>query len=98
MFLRDKLHNLYIPGFPILMESFYIQEQLLKRYLPKLYHHLTDLGLSSDIYSTRWYITLFSGGVVRYHTLLRIWDVYFLCGYDIFFFVAIALLKSYESE
>ncbi|CEP09629.1 hypothetical protein [Parasitella parasitica] len=115
MFLRDKLHNLYIPGFPMLMESFYIQEALLRRYLPKLYIHLvsmslstlktyrgihyikTDLGLSSDIYSTRWYITLFAGGVVQYHTLMRIWDVYFLCGYDIFFFVAVALLKSHEA-
>ncbi|KAG2229616.1 rab-GTPase-TBC domain-containing protein [Thamnidium elegans] len=98
MFLRDKLHNLYIPGFPILMESFFIQERLLKRYMPKLYQHLADLGLSSDIYSTRWYITLFSGGVVRYHTLMRIWDAYFLCGYDVFFFVAVTLLKSYESR
>ncbi|GAA5795789.1 hypothetical protein HPULCUR_001151 [Helicostylum pulchrum] len=98
MFLRDGLHNLYIPGFPILMESFFIQERLLKRYMPKLYNHLADLGLSSDIYSTRWYITLFAGGVVRYHTLMRIWDAYFLCGYDLFFFVAITLLKNYESR
>ncbi|KAI8877369.1 RabGAP/TBC, partial [Backusella circina FSU 941] len=98
MFLRDKLHNLYIPGFPSLMESFFIQEKLLRRYLPKLLKHLTELGLSSDVYSTRWYITLFTGGVIRYHTLLRIWDAYFLCGYDVFFFVAIALLSTYESK
>ncbi|CEJ00572.1 hypothetical protein RMCBS344292_14624 [Rhizopus microsporus] len=96
MFLRDKLHDLYIPGFPTLMESFFIQDNLLKRYRPRLYHHL--LGLSSDIYATRWYITLFTGGVVQYHTLLRIWDIYFLCGYDIFFFVVIALLKEYEGR
>ncbi|KAG1085224.1 hypothetical protein G6F42_021481 [Rhizopus arrhizus] len=98
MFLREKLHNLYIPGFPMLMESFYIQEALLKGYLPKLNQHLADLGLSSDIYSTRWYITLFTGGVVNYHTLMRIWDVYFLCGYDVFFFVAVALLKTHEAR
>ena len=58
----------------------------------------TDLGLSSDIYSTRWYITLFTGGIVNYHTLMRIWDVYFLCGYDVFFFVAVALLKLHEGR
>lgn len=57
-----------------------------------------DLGLSSDIYATRWYITLFSGGVINYHTLMRIWDAYFLGGYDVFFFVAVALLKSYEGK
>lgn len=47
MFLRDKLHNLYIPGFPILMESFFIQERLLKRYMPKLYDHLVSTCMYS---------------------------------------------------
>ncbi|KAI8062301.1 rab-GTPase-TBC domain-containing protein [Gilbertella persicaria] len=98
MFIRDSLHHLYIPGFPALLESFFIQDTLLQQYIPKLYHHLTQLGLSSDIYATRWYITLFAGGVIQYHTLIRIWDVYFLCGYDIFFFVAVALLKIYEAR
>lgn len=40
MFLRDGLHNLFIPGFPALLESFYIQEQLIRRYLPKLHRHM----------------------------------------------------------
>ncbi|KAI8148224.1 rab-GTPase-TBC domain-containing protein [Fennellomyces sp. T-0311] len=98
MFLRDGLHDLFIPGFPALMESFYLQEQLVERYLPKLHHHLLNVGLSSDAYATRWYITLFTGGVVAYHTLLRIWDVYFLVGFDIFYFVAIALLKTHQDQ
>ena len=42
MFLRDGLHDLFIPGFPALMESFYIQEQLVERYLPKLHRHLVS--------------------------------------------------------
>ncbi|CAO3669636.1 unnamed protein product [Rhizopus stolonifer] len=42
MFLRDSLHNLYIPGFPALMESFFIQEGLLKQYLPRLFRHLVS--------------------------------------------------------
>lgn len=45
MFLRDKLHDLYIPGFPTLMESFFIQDNLLKRYRPRLYHHLVTISL-----------------------------------------------------
>ncbi|KAI9499356.1 rab-GTPase-TBC domain-containing protein [Zychaea mexicana] len=98
MFLRDGLHDLFIAGFPALMESFYIQEQLVERYMPKLHHHLMNVGLSSDAYATRWYITLFTGGVVSYQTLLRIWDVYFLVGFDIFYFVAIALLKTHQDQ
>ncbi|KAF7732155.1 hypothetical protein EC973_006410 [Apophysomyces ossiformis] len=98
MFLRDQLHNLFVPGFPALMESFYIQDTLVQRYLPKLFRHLTEIGLTSDVYATRWYITLFTGGVIQYHTLLRIWDIYFLCGFDIFYFVSVVLLKSYQEQ
>ncbi|KAI7859547.1 rab-GTPase-TBC domain-containing protein [Circinella umbellata] len=98
MFRRDGLHDLFIPGFPALMESFYIQEQLVERYLPKLHRHLLNLGLSSDAYATRWYITMFTGGVVSYQTLLRIWDVYFLLGFNVFFFVALALLKTHQDQ
>jgi hypothetical protein len=45
MFLRDNLRNLYIPGFPTLMESFFIQESLLMRYLPKVSQHLVIIKL-----------------------------------------------------
>ncbi|KAI8338162.1 rab-GTPase-TBC domain-containing protein [Chlamydoabsidia padenii] len=40
MFRRDNLHDLFIPGFPALMESFYIQEKLLTKLAPKLANHL----------------------------------------------------------
>ena len=57
-----------------------------------------NVGLSSDAYATRWYITLFTGGVVAYHTLLRIWDAYFLVGFDVFYFVGVALLKTHQGR
>lgn len=41
---------------------------------------------------------MFTGGVVKYQTLLRIWDVYFLEGFDVFYFVAIALLNTYQRK
>lgn len=98
MFLRDGLHNLFVPGFPALMESFFIQERLVERYLTRLYRHLQSIDVTSAAYATRWYITMFTGGVVKYQTLLRIWDVYFLEGFDVFYFVAIALLKTYQHQ
>ncbi|CDS02733.1 hypothetical protein LRAMOSA00137 [Lichtheimia ramosa] len=98
MFQRDGLHDLFVPGFPALMESFYVQERLLEKNLPKLAKHLHAKDVSSATYATRWYITLFTGGVVPYHTLLRILDVYFLVGYDIFYFVALALLKTHQDR
>ncbi|ORZ25044.1 rab-GTPase-TBC domain-domain-containing protein [Absidia repens] len=98
MFERDNLHDLFIPGFPALMESFYIQEKLLLCLAPSLANHLSRIGLTSDMFATRWYITLFTGGVVRYQTLLRIWDLYFLNGFDIFYCTAVALLMNQKDN
>ncbi|CAI2173248.1 4966_t:CDS:2 [Funneliformis geosporum] len=39
LFIRCNLHNLYIPGFPALMESFYVQEKLMNMYTPKISNH-----------------------------------------------------------
>ncbi|CAO3580256.1 unnamed protein product [Absidia cylindrospora] len=44
MFERDSLHDLFIPGFPALMESFYIQEKLLLCLAPRLANHLVKIG------------------------------------------------------
>lgn len=54
----------------------------------------SKLQITSSAYATRWYITLFTGGVVPYHTLLRIWDLFFLMGFDALYYVAVALLKE----
>ncbi|CAB5396194.1 unnamed protein product [Rhizophagus irregularis] len=36
MFTKCNLHDLYIPGFPALMESFYVQEKLMNKYAYKI--------------------------------------------------------------
>ncbi|GBB90243.1 hypothetical protein RclHR1_17120002 [Rhizophagus clarus] len=96
LFAKCNLHDLYIPGFPALMESFYIQEKLMNIYAHKILVHFKNLQVSTTAYATRWYITLFTSDVVPHHTLLRIWDLLMLYGFDILYFVAVALLKYNE--
>lgn len=36
MFTKCNLHDLFIPGFPALMESFYVQEKLMNKYAYKI--------------------------------------------------------------
>ncbi|RUS17086.1 rab-GTPase-TBC domain-containing protein [Endogone sp. FLAS-F59071] len=110
LFRRYNLHNLFIPGFPALIESFYIQEQLMQKYAPRvakafgssvaypLSSKQSKLQITSSAYATRWFITLFTGGVVPYHTLLRIWDLFFLMGFDALYYVAVALLKENQDN
>ncbi|CAG8453051.1 1120_t:CDS:2 [Scutellospora calospora] len=97
LFTRCNLHNLFIPGFPALLESFYVQEKLLIKYAPKISSQFNKLQLSSTAYATRWYITLFTSDVVPHHTVLRIWDLLMLHGFDILYFVAVALLKYHKA-
>ncbi|KAF9164109.1 hypothetical protein DFQ26_001799, partial [Actinomortierella ambigua] len=59
---------------------------------------LETMGITTASYASRWYITLFAAGVVPYRTLLRIWDVLFLEGFEWMYFVAIALLKYHEAR
>lgn len=40
MFEKCNLHDLFIPGFPALVEAFYIQERLIEKHLPKVSKHM----------------------------------------------------------
>ncbi|RHZ46810.1 hypothetical protein Glove_606g60 [Diversispora epigaea] len=96
LFGRCDLHNLYVPGFPALLESFYVQEKLMELNTPKIAEKFNELQISNTAYATKWYITLFTSDVVPHHTMLRIWDLMMLYGFDVLYFVAVALLKYYE--
>ncbi|KAG0096365.1 hypothetical protein BGZ93_004657 [Podila epicladia] len=96
LFERYNIHSLVIPGFPALFEAFYIQEGLTKKYAPKVFKALETMGIATPSYASRWYITLYSAGVVPYRTLLRIWDIFLLEGFEWLYFMAVALLKYHE--
>ncbi|KAF9433993.1 hypothetical protein BGZ76_008720 [Entomortierella beljakovae] len=97
LFEKYNINNLVVPGFPALFEAFYIQEELTKLYAPKVFEALETMGIATPSYASRWYITLYSAGVVPYRTLLRIWDILLLEGFDWLYFMAIALLKYHEA-
>ncbi|KAG0210050.1 hypothetical protein BGX28_009727 [Mortierella sp. GBA30] len=96
LFDRYNIKDLVVPGFPALFEAFYIQEELTQLYAPRVFQALSTMGIAVSSYASRWYITLYSGGVVPYRTLLRIWDIFLLEGFDWLYVMAIALLKYHE--
>ncbi|CAG8554283.1 34460_t:CDS:2 [Gigaspora margarita] len=77
--------------------GFYVQEKLLLKYAPKIASQFNKIELTTTAYATRWYITLFTSDVVPHHTVLRIWDLLMLHGFDILYFVAVALLKYHKA-
>ncbi|KAF9135112.1 hypothetical protein BGW39_004744 [Mortierella sp. 14UC] len=96
LFERYNINELVVPGFPALFEAFFIQEELTKIYAPNVFQALETMGIATPSYASRWYITLYSAGVVPYRTLLRIWDILLLEGFDWLYFMALALLKYHE--
>jgi hypothetical protein len=96
LFAKHNLEKLFQPGFPALMEAIYIQGHLLASCSPKLAQHLESIGVAPEMYSIRWYCTLFSNGVMPYRTTLRVWDLLMLEGFDVLICVTTGLLLHFQ--
>ncbi|ORX86641.1 RabGAP/TBC [Basidiobolus meristosporus CBS 931.73] len=93
-----SLREMFLPGFPKLMETFHVQAKLMKKHTTKLLKHLNKLDIQLSFFAARWYLTLFSAGVVPHQTALRIWDIFLLHGLDMLICVSVALLKYHEGS
>ncbi|KAL1917710.1 uncharacterized protein VTP21DRAFT_3544 [Calcarisporiella thermophila] len=96
LFRQFNLRFLFLPGFPMLLESFYLLEQLLKVHASRVARRMQELTISSSSYATRWLITLFTANVVDHQTQMRVWDIFMLNGFDVLLFVSVGLLKTLE--
>lgn len=91
---RDDLRLMYKSGFPLLFEYFWIQERLMKKFIPELAKHLEKHNISTSIYATKWYLTLFLSFPAR--LAARMWDIFLFYGIDVLPLIAIALLKIHS--
>ncbi|ETW87843.1 hypothetical protein HETIRDRAFT_431365 [Heterobasidion irregulare TC 32-1] len=97
--LHDKyrMHTIFSPGFPGLLESIFVQERLIQEMMPNVYAAFKTHTISTTSYATKWYITLFANSV-PFQTLLRLWDVFLLEGPDLFVVVAISIIWTYRDH
>ncbi|KAF8588332.1 RabGAP/TBC [Ramaria rubella] len=91
------MHTIFSPGFPGLLESIYVQERVMERFLPDVYASFKKHMISSTSYTTKWYITLFANSV-PFQTQLRLWDAFFLEGRDMIVVVAVAILWVFKDQ
>jgi len=92
-----EMEELWKPGFPGLAKSFFILEKLLEIYAPKLLEHLQQQQLSTSVYATQWFLTIFLYNL-DFAVALRIWDVFLYEGFPFVYAVAVALLKIHEEK
>ncbi|THG98954.1 hypothetical protein EW145_g7345 [Phellinidium pouzarii] len=86
-----QMHDIFLPGFPGLLEAIYIQERIIQKMLPTVYASFKKHMISTTSYATKWYITLFANSV-PFQTQLRLWDVFLLEGRDVFVITAVAIV------
>lgn len=92
-----KLHDVFSPGFPGMLEAIYIQERIMQSTMPAVYEAFRKHMISTTSYATKWYITLFANSV-PFQTQLRLWDVFLLEGYDVYIAVAVAIVWVYRDH
>ena len=64
---------------------------LLKQHLPKVALHLQHLGVTSHVYTTHWFLTIFAYTFPR-EVVLRIWDLFFVERSGVLLRVGLALM------
>ncbi|KAF9648956.1 TBC-domain-containing protein [Thelephora ganbajun] len=69
----------------------------VKEHLPKLYAHLTDLGVDLTAICFSWFLSLFTD-CLPVETLFRVWDIFLVDGMDVLFRLAFAIIKIGELE
>ncbi|ORX38596.1 rab-GTPase-TBC domain-domain-containing protein [Kockovaella imperatae] len=89
------MHSIFAPGFPGLLESFYVQERLMEYLMPDVYKSFQRNMISSSAWGTKWYITLFVN-TVPFSQQLRIWDALMMDGRDVIVIVSIAILWAFK--
>jgi len=92
-----RMHDIFSPGFPGLLESIYVQERIMEELMPAVYAAFKKHTISTTSYATKWYITLFANSV-PFQTHLRLWDVFLYEGPDLFVIVAISIIWAYQDH
>ncbi|GAA5975337.1 hypothetical protein JCM11641_005942 [Rhodosporidiobolus odoratus] len=97
LFDQYQLGHIFAPGFPGLVESFYVQEKLVELLMPDVRAAFTEHCISTSAYATKWYITLFANSV-PFATQLRLWDGLLLEGVDFLVITALAIIWHFQHD
>ena len=91
------MKNYYQPDMLGLKVAYYTFMNLCKKFIPKIHAHMMEEMFTPNVYTTCWFMTMFTSKVPHKLTL-RIWDMYFIEGHKIIFRVAMAILKLNEKK
>lgn len=99
LYMRDDyaIKPMYLKGMPGLEVCFYTLLTLQKKYMPKLFARMTEVGFMPQMYASQWFLTLFAV-YFEIDVVVRIWDIYLVEGRKTIFRIGLAILKLLEKK
>lgn len=94
---RFKLKKLLMPGLRKLKLRCFQLACLLQNYLPEVHERLEEVGVSTEMYAAKWFVTLLSYEL-PFEQLAKVWDLFFQSGWKVIFRVILALLSVAKRE
>lgn len=98
------MENLFNDEIPMLKLMFYQLDRLISIMVPDLHDHFKDENISSSLFSSSFFITVFTSHMQAQPTsednwkIQRIWDHFIVQGWKTLFKICLLILKTYENE
>ena len=92
-----SFRSLYLHSFIELRMRFWILERLIESTLPSLFAHFKDLGVEAHMFSSQWFLTLFTAKFplsLVYHVI----DWFLLAGPNVIYRLSLAMLRTWRRD
>ncbi|CAM9393844.1 unnamed protein product [Ectocarpus sp. 8 AP-2014] len=92
------LRELFLPGMLKKAQEFqFVMDSLTKKHCEKLSNQILAHNLTPAMYATQWFLTAFTQRF-PYDLVTRVWDMFLLEDWKVFYRVCLALFKSVEGK
>ena len=94
---NSDIIKLYIGDEDYINKNVAFFSDLVKKYLPKIHQHFSNLEIEHELYFVPWFSEIFSSSM-NYKLLLRVLDLYLINGEYILFQIALTILAVQEDD
>ena len=94
---NSDIIKFYIGDENYLNKNIVLFSELVKKYLPKIHQHFTNLEIEHELYFIPWMTEIYSSSM-SYKLLLRVLDLYLINGEYILFQIGLSILAVQEDD
>ena len=86
------MRSLYEQGMPGAQRVLYVAEKLIKKFFPRLTKHLNRQNCHISMYSTQWFLTIFSNSF-PFDLVVQVWDSFLNEGWKVVYRVMLTFMR-----